>query len=152
MITIEINKYLTLAIAVGVLMLGQFLRKRIRFLETFCIPAPVVGGLVVAIISCILYVAGIVEFVYDDTFREICMVFFFTSVGFQANLKVLKAGGKSLAVFLAFVIGHSADRPAERPCCRHVPCTGRQSVDRHVHRICSHGRRPRDGRRFRPGH
>jgi ESS family glutamate:Na+ symporter len=54
MITIEINKYLTLAIAVGVLMLGQFLRKRIRFLETFCIPAPVVGGLVVAIISCIL--------------------------------------------------------------------------------------------------
>ena len=46
MLTIEINKYLTLAIAVGVLELGQFLRKRIRFLETFCIPAPVVGGLV----------------------------------------------------------------------------------------------------------
>ena len=89
MITIEINKYLTLAIAVGVLMLGQFLRKRIRFLETFCIPAPVVGGLVVAIISCILYVMGVVEFIYDDTFREICMVFFFTSVGFQANLAVL---------------------------------------------------------------
>ncbi len=104
MITIEINKYLTLAIAVGVLMLGQFLRKRIRFLETFCIPAPVVGGLVVAIISCILYVAGIVEFVYDDTFREICMVFFFTSVGFQANLAVLKEGGKDLILFLVQVI------------------------------------------------
>ena len=98
MITIEINKYLTLAIAVGVLMLGQFLRKRIRFLETFCIPAPVVGGLVV------LYVAGIVEFVYDDTFREICMVFFFTSVGFQANLAVLKEGGKDLILFLVQVI------------------------------------------------
>ena len=104
MITIEINKYLTLAIAVGVLMLGQFLRKRIRFLETFCIPAPVVGGLVVAIISCILYVAGIVEFVYYDTFREICMVFFFTSVGFQANLAVLKEGGKDLILFLVQVI------------------------------------------------
>ena len=32
------------------------------------------------------------------------MVFFFTSVGFQANLKVLKSGGKSLIVFLALVI------------------------------------------------
>jgi len=32
------------------------------------------------------------------------MVFFFTSVGFQANLKVLKSGGKSLAVFLGLVI------------------------------------------------
>ena len=104
MLTIEINKYLTLAIAVGVLLLGQFLRKRIRFLETFCIPAPVVGGLIVAIISCILYVCGIVEFVYDDTFREICMVFFFTSVGFQANLAVLKEGGKDLIIFLIQVI------------------------------------------------
>jgi ESS family glutamate:Na+ symporter len=104
MLTIEVNKYLTLAIAVGVLMLGQFLRKKIRFLETFCIPAPVVGGLIVAIISCILYVSGVVEFVYDDTFREICMVFFFTSVGFQANLAVLKEGGKDLIVFLIQVI------------------------------------------------
>ena len=104
MISIEINKYLTLAIAVGVLMLGRFLRKRIRFLETFCIPAPVVGGLVVAIISCILYVCGVVEFIYDDTFREICMVFFFTSVGFQANLAVLKEGGKDLIIFLLQVI------------------------------------------------
>ena len=33
------------------------------------------------------------------------MVFFFTSVGFQANLKVLKSGGKSLIVFLGLVVG-----------------------------------------------
>ena len=104
MITIEVNKYLTLAVAVGVLMLGQFLRKRIKFLETFCIPAPEIGGLIVAILTCILYVAGIAEFVFDDTFREICMVFFFTSVGFQANLAVLKEGGKDLILFLAQVI------------------------------------------------
>ena len=32
------------------------------------------------------------------------MVFFFTSVGFQANLKVLKSGGKSLIIFLVLVI------------------------------------------------
>ena len=32
------------------------------------------------------------------------MVFFFTSVGFQANLKVLKTGGKSLIIFLGLVI------------------------------------------------
>ena len=32
------------------------------------------------------------------------MVFFFTSVGFQANLKVLKKGGKSLIVFVLLVV------------------------------------------------
>ena len=39
-------------------------------------------------------VPGLAEFSFDDTLREVCMVFFFTSVGFQANLKVLKSGGK----------------------------------------------------------
>ena len=51
-----------------------------------------------------MHVTGIAEFSFDDTLREVCMVFFFTSVGFQANLKVLKSGGKSLIVFLGLVI------------------------------------------------
>ena len=41
----------------------------------------------------------------DDILKEVCMVFFFTSVGFQANLKVLKSGGKALIIFLGLVIG-----------------------------------------------
>ena len=42
---IRLDMYQTLALAVLVLMLGSFLRRRIHFLEKFCIPAPVVGGL-----------------------------------------------------------------------------------------------------------
>ena len=87
---IQLDMYQTLAAAVLVLMLGAYLKSKIHFLEQFCIPAPVVGGLLFAIFTCIL--------------REVCMVFFFTSVGFQANLKVLKSGGKSLVVFLGLVI------------------------------------------------
>lgn len=47
---------------------------------------------------------GVAVIDFDDTLKEVCMVFFFTSVGFQANLKVLKSGGKSLIVFLFLVI------------------------------------------------
>ena len=101
---IQLDMYQTLAIAVLVLMLGTFLKKRIFFLEKFCIPSPVIGGLLFAIFTCICYSTGLAEFSFDDTLREVCMVFFFTSVGFQANLKVLKNGGKSLAVFLGLVI------------------------------------------------
>lgn len=89
---IHLDMYQTLAIAVVVLMLGQFLKMKINFLEKFCVPAPVVGGLIFAIFTCVCYVTGIAEFDFDDTLREVCMVFFFTSVGFQANLKVLKKG------------------------------------------------------------
>ena len=101
---IQLDMYQTLAVAVLVLLLGNFLRKRISFLEKFCIPAPVIGGLLFAIMTCVCYSAKIAEFSFDDTLREVCMVFFFTSVGFQANLKVLKSGGKSLIIFLGLVI------------------------------------------------
>lgn len=101
---IHLDMYQTLALAVLVLLLGSFLKKKINFLERFCIPSPVIGGLLFAIMTCICYSTHIAEFSFDDTLREVCMVFFFTSVGFQANLKVLKSGGKSLIVFLALVI------------------------------------------------
>ena len=101
---IHLNMYQTLAVAVLVLLFGSFLRHRIGFLEKFCIPAPVIGGLLFAILTCLCYVTGIAEFSFDDTLREVCMVFFFTSVGFQANLKVLKSGGTAMAVFLGLVV------------------------------------------------
>ncbi len=101
---IHLDMYQTLAIAVVVLMLGQFLKMKINFLEKFCVPAPVVGGLIFAIFTCVCYATGIAEFDFDDTLREVCMVFFFTSVGFQANLKVLKKGGKSLIIFVLLVV------------------------------------------------
>ena len=101
---IQLDMYQTLAAAVLVLLLGNYLRKKINFLEKFCIPAPVIGGLLFAIFTCICYTTGIIEFSFDDTLRQVCMVFFFTSVGFQANLKVLKSGGRSLIVFLGLVI------------------------------------------------
>lgn len=97
---LNIDMYQTLAAAVGVLFLGGFLKKKVKFLETFCIPAPVVGGVIFAVVSCLLYVSGIVEFSFDETLKNVCMVMFFTSVGFQANIKVLRSGGVSLVIFL----------------------------------------------------
>ncbi|WP_040663080.1 sodium/glutamate symporter [Oscillibacter ruminantium] len=96
--------YQTLCVAVIVLFIGSALKKRINFLEKFCIPAPVVGGLLFAIATCILYALGIMEFTFDETLKNVCMVLFFTSVGFQANLKVLKSGGIQLIVLLACVV------------------------------------------------
>ena len=101
---IQLDMYQTIAVAVVVLMLGKFLKKRCSVLERFCIPAPVIGGVLFAVFTCICYATGIAEFEFDDILKEVCMVFFFTSVGFQANLKVLKSGGKSLIVVLGLVV------------------------------------------------
>lgn len=102
--SITLDMYQTIAVAVVVLILGAFLKRKISFLEKFCIPAPVIGGLIFAIFTLICYSTGILEIDFDDTLKEVCMVFFFASVGFQANLKVLKSGGKPLLIFLVLVI------------------------------------------------
>ena len=102
--SITLDMYQTIAVAVVVLILGAFLKRKISFLEKFCIPAPVIGGLIFAIFTLICYSTGILAIDFDDTLKEVCMVFFFTSVGFQANLKVLKSGGKPLLIFLVLVI------------------------------------------------
>lgn len=78
---------------------GKFFTKKNTFSGKFCIPAPVIGGLLFAIFTCICYSTGVAEFSFDDTLREVCMVFFFTSVGFQANLKVLKVVGNPWQYF-----------------------------------------------------
>ncbi len=100
---ITLDMYQTMAVAVVALLLGKFLRNKIYIFNKFCIPSPVIGGLIFAILTCICYNVGIAEFEFNDVLKEVCMVFFFTSVGFQANLKVLKQGGKSLIVFLVLV-------------------------------------------------
>ena len=84
---IQLDMYQTIAVAVVVLMLGKFLKERVSLLERFCIPAPVIGGVIFAIFTCLCYVTGIAEFSFDDILKEVCMVFFFTSVGFQSTKK-----------------------------------------------------------------
>ena len=101
---ISLDMYQTLAAAVGVLFLGGFMKKKIKLLEKFCIPSPVIGGMIFAILSLVLYMTGIVEFSFDETLKTVCMVIFFTSVGFQANLRILKSGGLSLVIFLICII------------------------------------------------
>ena len=111
---IELDMYQTIAVAVVVLMLGKFLKTKFSILERFCIPAPVIGGVLFAVFTCLCYVTGIVEFSFDDILKEVCMVFFFTSVGFQANLKVLKSGGKSIHQAQQF--GRSVRARSQPPC------------------------------------
>lgn len=97
---LNLNMYLTLAIAIIALYIGNLLKTKIRFLETFCIPAPVIGGLIFAIAICVLYMTNVAEIVFDETLKNVCMTMFFTSVGFQANIKVLKKGGFAVVLFL----------------------------------------------------
>ena len=57
--TIQLDMYQTIAVAVVVLMLGNFLNHRIAILERFCIPAPVIGGSKRSLYGILLYICWI---------------------------------------------------------------------------------------------
>ncbi len=101
---INLDMYQTLGIATVCLLFGAWLKKKVSFLDRFCIPAPVAGGLVYALVMYALYINKIIEFNYDETLKNVCMVIFFTSVGFQANIKILKKGGISLVIMTVLVV------------------------------------------------
>ena len=95
----------TRGLSVILLLIGMKLRKKVKFFEKYCIPSPVIGGFLFSIISFILRQTEIVEISFDDTLQKFFMIMFFTSVGFNASLKLLKKGGKKVLIFLFVAIG-----------------------------------------------
>ena len=87
--SLNLNIYQTLAAAIVVYYLGVFLRVKISVLRKYCIPAPVVGGILFAIINCILYTQGIWKYEQDTIMQNICMMLFFTSVGYTASISLM---------------------------------------------------------------
>lgn len=100
---LELDLYQTVCAAVIALWIGTFLKNRIMFLQRFCIPSPVVGGLLFALLTLAGYSSGLFVIGFDDTLKNLFMVFFFTSVGFQANFKTIKQGGKPLIAMVLLV-------------------------------------------------
>lgn len=105
MLKLELDMIQAIGLAVILLIIGRFLRNKIGFFEKYCIPAPVIGGFLFAIIAFILKQANIMEIKFDTTLQQFFMVMFFTSVGFNASLQVLKKGGKKVFTFLLAAIG-----------------------------------------------
>lgn len=104
---LELDMLQTAGLGALALVLGMCLTRRVKWLQRFCIPSPVSGGIVFSVVSLMLYKLWNVELVFDGTLKDVFMLVFFTSVGFQSNMKVLRRGGSTLLLMLgvlAFII------------------------------------------------
>ncbi len=104
MTTIELNMLQTAGIGALALMVGMVLTRKVAFLQKFCVPSPVSGGIIFSLLTLALYGWLDVEVSFDDTLMNVFMLAFFTCVGFQSDLKVLKKGGKPLAIMLVLLV------------------------------------------------
>ena len=104
MVSIELDMIQTAGIGALALLVGMVLTRKVAFLQKFCVPSPVSGGIIFSLITLILYGWFDVEISFNGTLKDVFMLAFFTSVGFQSDLKVLKQGGKLLVIMLALLV------------------------------------------------
>ena len=101
---IALNMIQTAGLGALALIVGMAMTRRVTVLQRFCVPSPVSGGIVFALITLALHEWFHTELSFDDTLQEVFMLAFFTSVGFQSDLKAIRQGGKLLTVMLALLV------------------------------------------------
>ena len=97
--SLDLDSIWTLAIAIFVLYLGSFVIARFNFLKNNNIPVPVVGGVLFALVTSILYARFDTRFYFDMSMKDPMMLMFFTTIGLGADLRMLKQGGPQLLIF-----------------------------------------------------
>ena len=97
--TIKADGIMTVAMAAVILLIGFFIKSKVKFLEKYCIPAPVVGGFLFMFVTFIGHVTGTFAFSFDSMYQSPFMLAFFTTVGLGASISLLKKGGMLLIVY-----------------------------------------------------
>jgi ESS family glutamate:Na+ symporter len=92
----------TVALAGVVLFVGYFIRRIITPLSTYNIPAPVVGGLLVAILLTLNRAYVGLPIAFNTTLQSPLMIAFFTTIGFGASVALLRVGGPAVIIFFLF--------------------------------------------------
>ena len=104
MTSIELNMIQSAGIGALALIVGMVLTRKVGFLQRFCVPSPVSGGIIFSLLTLALFAWFHIEVSFDGTLKDVFMLAFFTSVGFQSDLKVIKQGGRLLVIMLALLV------------------------------------------------
>ena len=92
----------TIAFAGLVLFAGYFIRRVVPPLAEYNIPAPVIGGLLVALVLTVNRAYFRYPVTFDTTLQSPLMIAFFTTIGFGASFALLRVGGPAVVIFFLF--------------------------------------------------
>ncbi|WP_027626823.1 sodium/glutamate symporter [Clostridium lundense] len=96
---LKLDMMQTTALAVVMYYFGGWIKRKWQLLYKFCIPDPVVGGIIFAIVNLILRQNGILKLNLDTTLQKPFMMLFFTSIGLTASIELVKKGGLQVIIF-----------------------------------------------------
>lgn len=98
MTTLKLDPIQVLAISGFGIAVGVYLKRWIPFIERVNVPTSVAGGLVFSLLILGLR-DRVINFEMDLVLQRVLMIAFFTTVGMGASMRLLKVGGRLMAVF-----------------------------------------------------
>ncbi len=104
--SLQLGPFLVVTLGIIVLFVGKRINDAFGFLREFSIPEPVTGGLLFSVLFGLVYAVFGVAVEFDLGARDVLLVYFFTTIGINASLKDLVAGGKPLVVLLVITIAY----------------------------------------------
>lgn len=99
MVEISFDVMQSCAIAALVVLLGRWIVKKVKFLQTYCVPGVIVCGLIISIVLSLLKNNGILIINFDiKILKDFFMNIFFTAIGLTASYKLIKGAGSKLLI------------------------------------------------------
>lgn len=103
---LQVGPFLAATVGIIVLFIGKRLNDSFAFLREFSIPEPVTGGLLFSLLTALIYATGNVAIEFELGARDFLLVYFFTTIGINASVRDLLAGGKPLVILLVITIAY----------------------------------------------
>ena len=98
--TFTFNTTDTLILSIVVLYLGNILTHRISILGKYSIPQAVTGGLLVSLVTLLIFKFGGPKVEFDLQLRDKLLLVFFSTIGLSAKFSQLKKGGRPMLILM----------------------------------------------------
>ena len=96
MININLDTFSTLLLSILLLLMGTYIKSRSNLLNRFCIPSPVISGLLFSILAFLLKYFDLISMSMNTSLMDYFILLFFVTVGLSISLSSIKKGGTSL--------------------------------------------------------
>ena len=97
---LHIGSFMAVTIGILVLFIGRKINSMSSLLRELSIPEPVTGGILFSLLFLLIYATTSIQVEFNLTARNILLVYFFTTIGINANIKDLLKGGLPLIILL----------------------------------------------------
>jgi ESS family glutamate:Na+ symporter len=100
----QLDSFATFNIAILVLALGKWMNHRFAILREFNIPEPVSSGLLVCVVTALMFAVFRIEISFALTTRDFLLLYFFAAIGLNSDFKTLWSGGRPLVVLVVLAV------------------------------------------------